>query len=92
MHILVRMHAGLPCEMNSSTCNGRNELCHGRGPAWPDDSASTAAIAQLQADKAQQLWLAAGSEVSGPIDFRHTYVNMSSVTVRQSVQAAVAAN
>jgi neutral ceramidase len=68
--------------MSSSTCNGRNELCHGRGPAWPDDTASTAAIARLQADKAQQLWQAAGTQVSGPIDFRHTYVNMTNVTVR----------
>ncbi|KAF6266801.1 neutral ceramidase [Scenedesmus sp. NREL 46B-D3] len=78
------LDTGLPCEMNSSTCSGRNELCHGRGPAWPDDSASTAAIADLQADKAQQLWQAAGSQVSGPIDFRHTYVNMSGVAVRAS--------
>lgn len=73
---------GEPCEMHGSTCGGRNELCHGRGPAWPDDTASTAAIAQLQADKAQQLWQAPGTAgISGPIDHRHTYINMSSVTV-----------
>jgi hypothetical protein len=42
--------------MNTSTCHGRNELCHGRGPAWPDDTASTAIIGQRQAAKAKHLW------------------------------------
>ena len=23
---------GLPCDFNHSTCNGKNELCYGRGP------------------------------------------------------------
>lgn len=23
---------GLPCDFNQSTCNGKNELCYGRGP------------------------------------------------------------
>lgn len=25
---------GLPCEFNHSTCNGKNELCYGRGPGY----------------------------------------------------------
>lgn len=24
--------SGLPCDFNHSTCNGKNELCYGRGP------------------------------------------------------------
>jgi neutral ceramidase len=70
--------------MHSSTCGGRNELCHGRGPAWPDDSASTAIIAQRQADKAAQLFQAPpGVVVSGPIDYRHIFINMSDTLVSQ---------
>jgi len=25
---------GLPCDFNHSTCNGKNELCYGRGPGY----------------------------------------------------------
>jgi hypothetical protein len=25
----------------TSTCNGDNQMCHGRGPGWPDDFKST---------------------------------------------------
>lgn len=25
---------GLPCDFYQSTCNGRNELCYGRGPGY----------------------------------------------------------
>ncbi len=28
------LDSGLPCDFNHSTCNGRNELCVGRGPAY----------------------------------------------------------
>lgn len=26
--------SGLPCDFNHSTCNGKNELCYGRGPGY----------------------------------------------------------
>eukprot|EP00775_Hariotina_reticulata_P010279 gene10279-10438_t len=79
------LDTGEACEMHSSTCGGRNELCHGRGPAWPDDSASTAIIAQRQADKAAQLFLdPTGMMVSGPIDYRHIFINMSNTLVQPS--------
>lgn len=75
------MALGEPCEMSRSTCGGRNELCVGRGPAWPDDTASTAVIAQRQAAKATQLWQQQGVEVKGSIDYRHVYINMSNMHV-----------
>jgi hypothetical protein len=54
---------GLPCDPATSTCNGRNELCHGRGPAWPDDRASAAIIGARQFYGARQLYHAADSQV-----------------------------
>eukprot|EP00879_Flechtneria_rotunda_P016060 GHRR01016798.1.p1 GENE.GHRR01016798.1~~GHRR01016798.1.p1 ORF type:complete len:712 (+),score=214.79 GHRR01016798.1:134-2269(+) len=78
------LDTGEPCVMSSSTCGGRNELCHGRGPAWPDDTASTAIIGQLQADKAKELWQADGTAVSGDVDYRHVYINMSNYQVSGS--------
>lgn len=47
------LDSGLPCDAASSTCNGNNQMCVGRGPAWPDDTKSTKIIGQRQADKAQ---------------------------------------
>lgn len=53
-HVPVRHPcAGLPCDVATSTCNGRNEQCHGRGPAWPDDAASAAVIGLRQFAAAQ---------------------------------------
>ena len=50
---------GESCDNAKSTCNGRNELCHGRGPAWPDDTQSTAIIGKLQSDNAVKLYMSA---------------------------------
>jgi hypothetical protein len=47
------LDSGLPCDTGTSTCNGNNQLCVGRGPAYPDDVKSTEIIGQRQADKAQ---------------------------------------
>jgi hypothetical protein len=47
---------GEPCDNPTSTCNGRNEMCHGRGPYWPDDQASSAEIGRRQWDKARELY------------------------------------
>lgn len=57
--LLPPTHAGEPCDNPTSTCGGRNEMCHGRGPAWPDDSRSTEVIGRLQAEAAQALYEAA---------------------------------
>lgn len=57
--------AGLPCEAASSTCNGGNELCHGRGPAWPHDRESALIIGKRQFEAARKLFESAG-EVGHP--------------------------
>jgi neutral ceramidase len=59
-------------------------MCWGRGPAWPDDTASTEVIGRLQADKAKDLWASGGRPLSGPVDARHVWVDMSAVEVKPS--------
>ena len=41
--------------MTHSTCNGKNELCQGRGPG-KDMFESTEIIARKQVDTAERLW------------------------------------
>eukprot|EP00850_Spirogloea_muscicola_P010949 SM000066S20424 [mRNA] locus=s66:236717:241882:+ [translate_table: standard] len=73
---------GLPCDFNHSTCNGRNELCYGRGPAYPGtDFESTRIIGERQFHKAKELFEAAEEGVQGPIDFRQTWLDMTNVEV-----------
>jgi neutral ceramidase len=47
--------SGLPCEELHSTCGGRNENCHGRGPS-ADPYESVAIIGSRQAALAKQLF------------------------------------
>ncbi|KAG2424279.1 hypothetical protein HXX76_014657 [Chlamydomonas incerta] len=77
------LDTGLPCEPEHSTCNGRNELCHGRGPAWPDDRASAALIGGRQAEAARRLYLAAAAQapLAGPLAYRSSFLDMANVTV-----------
>lgn len=75
---------GLPCDAVHSTCNGRVKECIGRGPGWPDNFESTQVIGQRQADKAQALWGEEGEAVTGPIDFRHTFLDMRGIQVEAS--------
>ena len=60
--------AGLPCETEHSLCNGRNELCIGRGPAYDADDhgfQSNLIIAGRQAARAAELWSGQSADVSG---------------------------
>ena len=60
--------AGLPCEKEHSLCNGRNELCIGRGPAYDADDhgfQSNLIIAGRQAGKAAELWFSKPADLSG---------------------------
>lgn len=77
----VCVDTGLPCDFNHSTCNGENELCIGRGPAFPDDFASTNIIGDRQFKKAATLLKTASTKLVGNIDYRHTYVDFSKVKV-----------
>uniref|UniRef100_A0A6V3PGQ6 Neutral ceramidase n=1 Tax=Lotharella globosa TaxID=91324 RepID=A0A6V3PGQ6_9EUKA len=72
--------SGLPCDPIHSTCHGKNELCIGRGPGR-DQFESTQIIGQKQTDKAMDLWKTASTEVSGGVDFRHTYLRMPGLKV-----------
>ena len=70
---------GLPCEMEHSTCNGKNALCQGRGPG-KDMFDSTHIIAQKQFEAAESIWDNATEELVGPVDMRHTWVDMTKLT------------
>jgi neutral ceramidase len=73
------MDTGLPCEMEHSTCNGRNEMCTGRGPG-ADMFDSTRIIAERQFAAASAIYAAADEELLGPVDMRHSWVDMTNLT------------
>ena len=73
------MDTGLPCEMKHSACNGRTEMCTGRGPG-SDMFESTRIIAERQVEAATALWDAAEEELLGPVDMRHTFIDMTNLT------------
>ncbi|KNA20330.1 hypothetical protein SOVF_053370 [Spinacia oleracea] len=72
---------GLPCDFNHSTCGGKNELCYGRGPGYPDEFESTRIIGERQFKKAVDLFKTASEQIKGRIDFRHAYVDFSKLEV-----------
>ncbi|KAF3324499.1 neutral ceramidase-like isoform X1 [Carex littledalei] len=72
---------GLPCDFNHSTCNGKNELCYGRGPGYPDEFESTRIIADRQFEKAVELFNSASEKIQGKVDSRHIYVDFSQLDV-----------
>ncbi|KAJ7543425.1 hypothetical protein O6H91_09G037900 [Diphasiastrum complanatum] len=78
---------GLPCDFNHSTCDGLNELCIARGPGYPDMFLSTKIIAERQFQKAVDLFENAQVKLSGRIDYRQTYLNITGVTVDLSSSA-----
>jgi hypothetical protein len=71
-----------------STCDGRNEKCHGRGPG-KDPFESTAIIAQRQVDVALALLKQHETEtvISGPIRSVHCNRQFSNITVRSEASA-----
>ncbi|KAL0294908.1 UNVERIFIED_CONTAM: Neutral ceramidase 1 [Sesamum calycinum] len=71
----------LPCDFNHSTCGGKNELCYGRGPGYPDEFESTRIIGERQFRKAVELFNAASEQLNGKIDYRHTFVDFSKLNV-----------
>jgi len=74
-----------PCDTDTSTCDGRNELCHGRGPAWPDAFKSSLIIGDKQFDKARELFYSQEDEkLDGEIDYRYIYLNMSDVVIEST--------
>ncbi|XP_027167136.1 neutral ceramidase 2-like [Coffea eugenioides] len=72
---------GLPCDFNHSTCSGKNELCYGRGPGYPDEFESTRIIGERQFKKAVDLFNKASEQLAGKVDYRHTYLDFSKLEV-----------
>ncbi|KAJ9146750.1 hypothetical protein P3X46_028981 [Hevea brasiliensis] len=72
---------GLPCDFNHSTCGGKNELCYGRGPGYPDEFESTRIIGERQFQKAVELFNKASEQVNGKVDYRHTFLDFSQLEV-----------
>lgn len=62
--------AGKPCSTDHSLCNGRNELCIGRGPEYDADDhgfKSNIVIASKQFKKAQELWQGSTTTLRGAL-------------------------
>jgi len=74
---------GLPCDGATSSCNGRCQNCIAFGPGKDGDMfESTQIIGNNQYEMAMKLMQSATEDISGPIDFRHTFVNMPSLEVQ----------
>eukprot|EP00057_Strongylocentrotus_purpuratus_P028680 XP_011683154.1 PREDICTED: neutral ceramidase-like [Strongylocentrotus purpuratus] len=71
---------GEPCEMETSTCNGRAQLCMASGPG-KDMFESTQIIGQNQYDKAKELYDAATDMMNSTIASIHQFVDMSNYDV-----------
>ncbi|XP_027940381.1 neutral ceramidase 1-like isoform X1 [Vigna unguiculata] len=75
---------GRPCDFNHSTCGGKNELCYGRGPGYPDEFESTRIIGERQFRKAVELFNGASEQIKGKVDFRHAFIDLSQLEVNLS--------
>lgn len=76
------LDTGESCSGGHSACNGRCENCIAFGPGTNGDMfESTQIIGGKQADFAKQLMDTATEAVSGPIDYRHSFVNMPALNV-----------
>jgi neutral ceramidase len=74
------LDTGLPCDVATSTCNGKNELCVASGPGR-DMFESTQIIGQRQVDKALELFSNAKSDIGTTVDYIHQFVHMPSLEV-----------
>lgn len=74
--------SGLPCDSHS-TCSGKEELCYGIGPGKNGDMFdSVKIIGKKQYDHAMNLYQAATKELTGSIDYRHSFVNFDGLSVK----------
>ncbi|XP_063969440.1 putative neutral ceramidase C isoform X1 [Lytechinus pictus] len=71
---------GEPCEMETSTCNGRAQLCYASGPG-KDMFESTQIIGERQYTKAKELYDSATVIMSSTISSIHQFVDMSNYQV-----------
>jgi len=74
---------GLPCDKLTSTCNGFPHLCVAFGPGKNGDMfESTEIIGRKQFDHAKRLYQKATEELSGPLDYRHSFVALGQLPVK----------
>ncbi|GJW23456.1 neutral ceramidase 2-like protein [Tanacetum coccineum] len=73
--------SGKPCDFNSSSCHGNDQLCIGRGPGYPDEVKSTKVIGERQFLKAVELFTSAKEQLTGKIDYRHIYLDFTNIEV-----------
>ncbi|KAK8744006.1 hypothetical protein OTU49_000955 [Cherax quadricarinatus] len=72
---------GLPCDLVSSTCNGRVKNCIASGPG-KDMTESTKIIGNNQFQKAWELYHDSEAvKVSGPVQFAQQFIDISNYTV-----------
>merc|ERR1711970_1051580 len=73
---------GLPCDTEHSTCDGRTQMCIAFGPG-KDMFESTKIIAERQFKKSFELFSNPENyvELSGPVQYIHQWVDMSSYPV-----------
>ncbi|XP_033108191.1 neutral ceramidase-like [Anneissia japonica] len=71
---------GKPCDLLTSTCNGKVQLCKAAGPG-NDMFENTEIIGKRQFNKALELYDTAKVNVSGPVDFIHQFVDMANYMV-----------
>nr|WBW70150.1 venom protein [Lampona murina] len=71
---------GLPCDVDTSTCDGENLKCIAFGPG-KDMFESTKIIGERQHNKAVELFDSADKPISGPVGFAHQYIDMTRQTV-----------
>lgn len=77
------LDTGEPCDGKTSTCNGKNQMCVAFGPGKNGDNfESTDIIAKKQFEMAVELYESATQEISGPIDFRHSFVQMHGLPIK----------
>lgn len=76
---------GLDCDGTESTCNGRCEKCIAFGPGTNGDMVeSTQIIGDKQYKFAKKLMETATEDITGPVDYRHTFVDMRQVNITDS--------
>ncbi|KAI1285333.1 Neutral ceramidase [Halotydeus destructor] len=73
---------GLPCEVNTTSCGGKSELCYASGPG-KDMFESTKIIATRQFEKALELFGNATEKVHGPVSVIHQHIDMTNVVVKR---------
>lgn len=74
---------GLPCDGSTSTCNGKCQNCIAFGPGTNGDMfESTQIIGANQYNKAKELLDGPKADITGSIDYRHTFIDMPNLKVK----------